>query len=238
MKSYIKKHKKTTVFIAVLTVFIYAFGIYVSDFCKADETAITALEDAVSFDGNYCFIPEKPKAGFIFYPGGKVECEAYAPLMKSIAGKGYLCVIARMPFNLAFFKMNVADSIMEAFPDIDEWYIGGHSLGGVAAASYAEKNSEKLDGLVFLAAFTTENFTDNDIDIISIYGTEDAVLNKKSYDKCFSNLPSDTEEFIIEGANHSQFGSYGLQKGDSEANITADEQWKTVADTLERFFAE
>ena len=82
------------------------------------------------------------KCGFIFYPGGKVEYTAYAPLM---------CVLLKMPLNLAVLDVNAADSVFDMFPEISSWYIGGHSLGGSMAASYALENTDKLEGLVLLA---------------------------------------------------------------------------------------
>ena len=38
------------------------------------------------------FIPEQPKAALIFYPGGKVEYTAYAPLMQELSKQGFLCL--------------------------------------------------------------------------------------------------------------------------------------------------
>ena len=85
-------------------------------------------------NGNWVFAPESPTAGLIFYPGGKVENTAYAPLLHDLAEGGILCVLVKMPCNLAVLGMNAADGIPECFPEVTDWYIGGHSLGGAMAA--------------------------------------------------------------------------------------------------------
>ena len=116
-----------------------AFGVYVSDYYHADPAAEDALvsDDVVSVtkqNGNWVFVPESPTAGLIFYPGGKVENTAYAPLLHDLAEDGILCVLVKMPCNLAVLDRNAADSIPERFSEVTDWYIGGHSLGGAMAA--------------------------------------------------------------------------------------------------------
>ena len=59
--------------------------------------------------------------------------------MKACADKGVLCVLIEMPFNLAVLDMNAAEGIRVKYPEIENWYIGGHSLGGSMAASYLSK---------------------------------------------------------------------------------------------------
>ncbi len=45
-----------------------------------------------------------------------------------------------------------------------------------------------------------------------------------TFSKAKSYLPNTTEYHTIQGGNHSQFGSYGFQKGDKASNISAKEQ--------------
>ena len=50
-------------------------------------------DDVVSVteqNGNWVFAPESPTVGLIFYPGGKVENTAYAPLLHDLAEDGVL----------------------------------------------------------------------------------------------------------------------------------------------------
>ena len=49
------------------------------------------------------------------------------------------------------------------------------------------------------------------------------------------NLPLDTTEIILEGGCHSQFGNYGLQKGDGICAISSDEQLKLTVKAISEF---
>lgn len=223
--------------LAVLLVLCAAFGLYVSDYYHADVSAAAALvsDDSVTvnqMDGSWVFAPAEPTAGLIFYPGGKVEYTAYAPLLHDLAEDGILCVLVKMPCNLAVLDMNAADGIPEAFPEITDWYLGGHSLGGAMAASYASKHSDTLDGLVLLAAYSTADLTDSGLRVFSAYGSEDGVLDREKYEADRSNLPADTTELLLDGGCHAGFGSYGPQKGDGSPALSAGEQQQQTADAL------
>lgn len=61
---------------------------------------------------------QKTETGLIFYPGGKVEYQAYAPLMQDLAEKGIYCVLVKMPLNLAVFDINAAESYIQTTKDI------------------------------------------------------------------------------------------------------------------------
>lgn len=207
-----------------------ALGIYVSDYYRADELAVTALAptDTVSVheagDGMTVFTPETPQAGFVFYPGGKVEASAYAPLLRSLAEEGVLCVALEMPFHLAVLDVNAADGVQERFAGVEDWYIGGHSLGGSMAASYVSEHTEDYEGLILLAAYSTADLSQTDLETVSLYGSEDGVLDLEKYKQYRANLPADTVEMVIKGGCHAYFGSYGPQEGDGTPTIPVEEQ--------------
>ena len=165
------------------------------------------------------------KTGVIIYPGGHVDPRAYAPLAKEIARNGYLVILPPMPLNLAVFDMNVADEIMEANPEIETWFVGGHSLGGAMAAEYVAANPSKVDGLFLWASYSAES-TDlsiiPDLKVLSIYGTEDGGVEEIRISD--NRLPADTVWVEMEGANHAQFGWYGIQPGDGVATISREEE--------------
>lgn len=239
-----KRLKKIALTAAVLAaVCAAALFIYAGDYYHADETAVTALKntDTVSVeitDNMAIFRPEKIEAGFVFYPGGKVEYTAYAPLMQKLAENNIACIVTKMPFNLAVMDTDAADKACERVADVDSWYIGGHSLGGSMAASYLDKTGNDFDGLVLLAAYSTADLTDNDTEVLSVYGDSDGVLNMEKYSEYYSNLPADTQEVIIADGNHAQFGSYGAQEGDGTAGISAEEQLRITADAVIAFIKE
>jgi hypothetical protein len=246
MWNFSKKHKRKAlsllcVFIAIAVIF-GAAAIYLGDYYHADNGAIGAmLPEGSSWketpDKTIVFEPDGATKGFIFYPGGKVEYTAYIPLMAALAEKGVLCIIVEMPFNLAVLDVNAADGIREDYPEITEWYIGGHSLGGSMAASYAAKNAEDFAGLVLLASYSTENISESGLSVLSVYGSEDGVLDREKYEASRKNLPAQTEELVIEGGCHAYFGMYGAQQGDGTPRLTPEEQIRITAKAIADFTA-
>ena len=103
--------------------------------------------------------------------------------------------------------------------DYARWYIGGYSLGGAMAVDYASDHCESLSGVILLAAYPTKPLDDN-LFLISIYGSEDGVLNRTKMTEEKQNVREQYAEYVIKGGNHAQFGNYGKQKGDGEASIT------------------
>ncbi len=242
------RNKKWKIILAavcgVVLLLCLAGGVYVSDYYHADKDALEALEGdgAVAVeqiqDGRIVFAPDQPAAGLIFYPGGKVEYTAYAPLLRSMAERGILCVLVRMPFNLAVFDIDAADGIQEEFPEIDDWYIGGHSLGGSMAASYAAEHAQDYKGLILLAAYAAEDIRQSGLRVISVYGDKDGVLDMEKYTGNLKNLPGDMEEHIMEGGCHAQFGSYGPQKGDGTPQISGKEQREITAGLIMKWIGQ
>ena len=103
------------------------------------------------------------------------------------------------------------------------------------ASSFAEKNSNKLTGIIFLGAYPSADLSMTELKMLSIYGTEDLVLNRDSFDKNKDNAPAYVEYYEIEGGNHAYFGNYGEQKGDGKASITVEAQQKETVDTIVKF---
>lgn len=204
----------------------------------ASEDAVAVLKaenhEGITIDvsrNGYALYPDVYTEGFIFYPGGKVECEAYLPLAKQLAEKGCLVIIPRMFGDLAIFNIDAADSFFYKYQSVQNWYIGGHSLGGAMAGEYASKNSRKIKGLILLAAYSQKKISEN-MKVLTVYGSRDGVLNNVKYLKCKSNLPEGFTEFIIEGGCHAFFGNYGFQNGDGDPEITREEQQKITVDLI------
>lgn len=212
--------------------------IYITDDYDASPSAAALLaEDIPSVTvsqqtGRIIFRPEQIRAGLIFYPGGKVDYVAYAPLMAKLAAQGFLCVLMKMPLQLAFLNADAADTVYADFPETEHWYLAGHSLGGVAAALYAKDHTEKLDGLILLASYSTSDLRENGLKVLSIYGSDDGVLNRDAYNKNRTNLPENTAEIVIPHGNHASFGDYGPQKGDGSSALGIGEQMQSTADII------
>lgn len=216
------------------TVFLYA-----GDYYRAETPALAALESSEDVqvllsDDRAIFLPRHPHTGLVFYPGGKVEFSAYAPLMRELAEDGVLCLILRMPLNLAVLDVHAGAGIPEEYPDVPNWYLAGHSLGGSMAATHLAEDSQ-YQGLILLASYSTADLSHTDADILSIYGSEDGVLNLEKYAQNRENLPADTHEILLEGGNHAQFGSYGRQDGDGTPSLSPEEQLQLTANEILTF---
>jgi dienelactone hydrolase len=220
-----------------------AFVIWANNASHATEIALQALasDSLVNVDVQddwVVFSPadnSQPKTGFVFYPGGKVDFRAYAPALRKIAAQGYLVAVA---LNLAFFDVNAAARVQSAYPEIENWFVGGHSLGGVAASLFAADNAF-VKGVVFWASYPADDALKvKDISAVSIYGTNDGLATEEKLNDSRALLPDDAKFVAIEGGNHAQFGAYGFQEGDNEASISAEEQWEQAADATVNFFVE
>jgi pimeloyl-ACP methyl ester carboxylesterase len=187
--------------------------------------------------GGWAFSPssKEPTAGLVLYPGGHVDARSYAPLAREIASRGYLVVVPKMPLSLAFFDVGAADKARSEFPGITTWAVGGHSLGGVAAASYAKSQSERVRGLVLFASYPAKgtDFSRSDLEVASATGTLDGVVDRESLIASYAMLPPGADKTPVLGGNHAQFGSYGPQPGDNPATITPERQWAIAGDAAQ-----
>lgn len=199
---------------------------------KSDSDVIVSMDEYVTFKP----AQSEPTAAFVFYPGGRVDYRAYAVPLHEIAKQGYLVVLLPVRFNLAFFDVNAADKVIDDFPQIEHWVVGGHSLGGVAASLYASK-TDLFDGIVFWASYPAgDELKNTAMKVLSIYGTLD-MGGTAAFDASRANLPPDTQFVVITGGNHAQFGDYGFQPGDKEATITRAEQQSQTVDATVQFLS-
>ena len=224
------KRRNKIILYSILSFFLLCavtFFIYTSFYYRATDEAMEYListeEVTVLDDKNIIFKPNNEiKGGIIFYPGAKVEHKAYSKLMHLLAEEGYLCVLVKMPFKLAFFGMNKADEIIDEYDYINEWHMMGHSLGGAFASRYASKKVDRIKSVILLASYSTSDISG--LDVLSIYGSNDQILNMEKYENNKKFLPNDYIEVKIAGGNHAAFGIYGAQKGDGKLEIKESEQ--------------
>ena len=98
------------------------------------------------------------------------------------------------------------------------------------SAVFAADHGDELRGAVLLAAYATKKLDDDLLEIV-IYGSEDGVLNRAKTEEGRQFAPGTKGnylELVIDGGNHAFIGSYGRQKGDGEARITAEEQQEKI----------
>ncbi len=229
------RHKKLWIFLAAVLLVCAgltgAFAWYVSDHYRAEDTALEVLaqNDNITVQDNLTVLsPSYPTdTALIFYPGAKVEAEAYLPLLDQIRQTGVTCILVHMPFNMAIFDWDAAEDILPRFPKIQHWYMAGHSMGGAMASQFASEHPEQLDGLILLGAYIYGDYPDDDA--LTVYGS----LNQSVEDHI-----DYTENIVeIQGGNHAQFGNYGPQKGDLPATISAQEQQEQTVAAIEDFIS-
>ena len=214
----------------LIILLVGAFYIYASDYYRADEVAIAVMQsDAITLvEDNFIVLsPNTPgDTAIIFYPGAKVEYFSYLPMMEKIMlSSNVTCILVKMPFNMAIFDSDAADKIINRFPDIENWYLAGHSMGGAMASDFASKNQDKIMGLLLFGAYIFGNYPEENA--LTVYGSFNTSVEEKiNY----------TENIIvIEGGNHAQFGNYGKQKGDPDATISSEEQQNIAVVAVHEF---
>lgn len=194
------------------------------------------------------------KTGFLFYPGGLVDPHVYDEWLSDLAEDGMEVVVVKMPVNLAVLGINRGVTVMEDFPDIEQWVIGGHSLGGAMACSVIERNRDAFLGLILLAAYPGQNteLSDWDRPVLSLSAEFDGLTLPEDLEQREDLLPSPyktssifdwpdslsgrTVYYQIPGGNHGQFGTYAPQGGDGTATITQDEQHLELITWIDLYF--
>lgn len=213
---------------------VYAGSYYHDADANHENLAPTATLPVQQGDGYLAFGNPSSNVGVVFYPGAKVEYSAYAPLMRDLAERGIFSVAVQMPFNFAFFDINAADRVRAAFPETGSWWVGGHSLGGSMAAQYAADHADdpNLKGIVLAASYSASDLSHTSLGAISVYGSNDQVLNRAKLEENSGLLPPGSSTVELAGGNHAGFGDYGPQDGDGAASISPEEQRDQAAEVI------
>lgn len=228
LKTQAKRLRWLIVTVFVLIIGMLIWGISWATFARPPlPEAVAALESddlvEVTLAPWLTFTPTQvsPATGFIFYPGGRIDPRGYAPLIKAIASGGYLVVVPEMPINMAVFDPNIANEIIEYYPEISHWVIGGHSVGGTMAAQFANTHRDAIDGLAIWASYPAGNadLSGSDLPVILVYGSHDPRVNDSEISERQYLLPDDTLYIRIEGGDHHQFGSYQIDSEEEHATI-------------------
>ncbi len=207
---------------------------------QPQDNAKVAYTSATQFNGYYEFKIESASVGIIFYPGGLVNPIAYAGFAEALSLETNSSVFVTQPlWNLAITNIQGATAIINSNPMIQTWFLGGHSLGGSSAAFYAIDHINTIQGLFFLASYTTQDadFSSGLLPILTITGSNDQILDIETYQSAQVYTSPITTNVIIEGGNHSQFGDYGFQRGDGEATISLLEQMNQTIFAIETWLS-
>lgn len=196
------------------------------------QTTGTITEDATTIT----LAPEgKARAGLVFYPGARVDARAYQDILGPLANAGYLVVILKVPLGIPLLDISQARGAMDNHPDITSWAVGGHSLGGVSAASFAASNRD-VSGLLLFASYPAESLAGSvDLSVLSISGSNDGLTTPDKISASKALLPPATGFATVQGGVHAFFGDYGEQPGDGTPGISRQEAQQQIATESIRF---
>jgi hypothetical protein len=209
----------------------------------ADQAAVLAVEvdaevEVVREDG---LLALHPAAGpstraVILYAGARVDPAAYLATMRPlVAATGVSVYLPSFPLRLAVLAPGRAARVRAAHPEVTEWWIGGHSLGGAMAAGHvADSAPGTFRGLLLLAAYPPgDGLADrDDLVVLSLVGGQDGLTTVVDVARRRELLPPAAQVIVLDGVNHSQFGRYGPQAGDGLAAIDDGTATRMIADAL------
>jgi hypothetical protein len=227
--------KAAKYFLLLISTVIFGVFIY------AKTGTYDATDEALSYINDIEFNKETKslefltdsEIGFIFYPGGKVEFEAYSFYGAELSKNNINTFIVEMPLDLAIIDTDRALKVIDAHPEVKTWYIGGHSLGGASVGLMLQSDYELFEGVIFMASYPTAKL-DSSVRQLAILAEFDGLVLLDEMES-YTTFLNDEDIYILEGGNHAGFGMYGKQNGDSDATIKADEQMKIVTDLIINF---
>jgi dienelactone hydrolase len=179
----------------------------------------------------------QPKAGtastaLVFYGGAMCDAQSYAPMAHEIAQAGFMMVLVKMPGDISMKAPERAEVVINAFPEITTWVMGGHSMGGISACQFAKEHLDTITAVVLWASWpSSQNRIDQtDLKALSISATNDGIYPPKIIKQSRAMLPADTVYVIIEGGNHQQFGWFtgDFKPFDGTATISRDNQMAQI----------
>lgn len=236
-KQNIKKTLKTIWFSAA---FIFLFWQFYSFQSKGVDESLLQNSETIKIEESsdfYSFEPVKRyKEVLIFFPGAMVDPKAYVPLCRKIANNDIKVYLIKMPWRLASQGYNLPKELKLLADSSKTYVLAGHSLGAKMAAQFVYENPNLIDKLILIGTTHPRDISlaNSTIPILKIYGSNDGVADEESIIKNKSKLPATSKFVKINGANHSQFGYYGFQLGDSSASIDRELQ---QAETLQSIMA-
>jgi len=180
---------------------------------------------------------EQDSTQIIFFQGGLVEPEAYAPLARSLAENGYSVHIIKMPFRLAILGYDELSSLFNLSDSNTDYILMGHSQGAKMAAKFVHENPDLIDGLVLMGTSHPRDFSlsYSTIPILKLYASNDGLASVVEVMENRNMLPIDAKFIEIKGGNHAQFGYMGSLLMDDVASISKEEQLVQVNAEIVRF---
>ncbi len=201
----------------------------------ADVWADAAVAYRETADG-VVLTPDAPNgSGLVYLAGARVEPAAYASKLSGLVEAGITVVIARPTLNFAIAETRPLADFEALAPDVDTWFVGGHSLGGVKACLYAAEDPDGLAGLVLFGSYCSADISASDLPVLTLSATEDGLSTPAKIADAARLLPASAQLVSLPGAAHAQFGDYGAQPGDGTPTATDADVRAEITDAVLAF---
>ncbi|WP_350349028.1 alpha/beta hydrolase [Agromyces sp. G08B096] len=227
--------------LGVLALLVVVFLVYAHTVMMGERPAALRAwtDDAVEITSTETGIVIAPVEGdtgegLVFVPGAKVDPYAYLDKLAGVAeASGLTVVITKPTLNLAFFDTRPLAAFTALAPEVDRWYVGGHSLGGVRACQLAA--DEEAVGLILFGSYCATDLSESDLRVLSVSGTADGLSTPAKIDAASGLLPADAVFTELEGVNHADFGDYGAQPGDGASGVDDETARRLIAEAVADF---
>lgn len=173
--------------------------------------------------------------GLVFLAGARVEPAAYANKLGGLAAAGVTVVIVRPTLNFALFDARPLSDLEAAAPGISHWFVGGHSLGGVKACSYAAADPQTVAGLILFGSYCADDISATSIPVLTLAGELDGLSTPAKVADAAHLLPPGAQLIELPGVVHAQFGDYGAQPGDGTPTASDAEVRDAITATVSTF---
>lgn len=221
--------------LCILAGFVLVAAVFLFYYNKALPEALEIADTMEKVDQDYYFYGDS-KVGFIIYSGAKVDEKAYAYMAKLLHEEGHTVILPKVLFHMSMTGIDHGIEIIDANPDVEAWFLIGHSLGGLPAGRIAAMRPDKVRGVAFLASYMSTDLTETDISAIRITADNDRIMSKERLEEHLDYLPEHSASVQLEGANHQGFGAYASIARDGEATITWKEQQEQSIRLILDFF--
>jgi dienelactone hydrolase len=158
--------------------------------------------------------------GLVFYPGGHTDPRAYVPTWAPIVkATGTAVFFARVPLFFAPLDTDAAAGVIAGNPDVERWWVGGHSFGGFAALDFLDHSSAvDVEGVVLWAAYPLRDTPLRPgLRVLVVVGGRDGIVPPADARAAVTGRPVQFSE--IAGMEHSQFGAYRSIFGNGDPTI-------------------
>jgi hypothetical protein len=180
---------------------------------RDDGIQVTEVEGSIVMEA----ADGRGETGILYFPGARVNPYSYLYPLSEIAASGVTVVIMDPLMNMALFDTRSVEELALAAPEVNDWVLSGHSLGGVRACMLAQHPD--VVGLVLMGSYCATDISALDIPMLQVLASKDGLIDTEAVSASASLLPDSARTIMLEGASHASFGTYGDQPGDGTATL-------------------